>query len=120
MARSFMRVVGIILVLVGLVGFVEPFNGIFNLTPMHDVVHLLTGAVALAVSGSEKASRIYAWIFGVVYLIVAATGLLTANLLGMIPLKPADDVLHLVLGIAGLVVAYMATQKQAHTRSSAA
>lgn len=114
MARTFMRIVGIVLVVVGIAGFAVPLNGLMNLTPAHDVVHLLTGAIALLVSGSQKNSVLYAKIFGVVYLLVAGAGLFTSNLLGLIPLMPADTVLHFVLAVAALWIGFAPQAQREH------
>lgn len=119
MARWFMRVVGIVLVVVGVVGFFEPLRGIFNLTPAHDLVHLVTGAIAVVVSRSTPQSVWYARVFGVVYLLVAAAGLVTSNLFGLIPLMPADTILHFLLAVGALWIGFVGARHEMPTAVAA-
>ena len=119
MARTFMRIVGIVLVVVGIVGFVDPLKGIFDLTVAHNLVHLLTGAIALMVSRSSVQSVWYARIFGVLYLAVAVAGLVTGNLFGLIPLMPADTVLHFLLAVSALSIGFAVRPRGRVAASSA-
>jgi hypothetical protein len=109
---------GIVLVLVGILGFVmNPLLGVFQVSLIHNVVHLLTGAVLLlgAFVDTGRNARLVNIILGVVYLLVtvlgfAATGL-TNTLLGGTDAAPAintaDNVLHLLLGVVLVGVAFI-------------
>lgn len=98
------QVVGAVLTLVGVAGFLT--GGmllIFGINALHNGVHLLSGVLGLAAgfyAGGQWA-RSYNQGFGVVYLLVTALGFaapaLTASLLAI---NPADNFLHLALGIA--------------------
>jgi len=117
-AQVFSVVVGITLVAAGILGFFynasfgtgdgterDAVLGILDVNAWHNIVHLATGAVALAVAGSYGASRAYALLFGVVYLIVTLLGFIAGDgeeIFNVIPVNTADNVLHLLLGIAGL------------------
>jgi preprotein translocase subunit Sss1 len=81
MARTFMKVLGAVLVLVGIVGFFIPFTGLLDLTFTHNLIHLVTGIAALAVSGSSKNSVLLAKVFGVVYLLVGVLGLFVTDVM---------------------------------------
>lgn len=73
----------------------------FEVNGWHNLVHLASGAIGLAVMGSASGSRAYALGFGVVYGIVTLWGLIAGdNVLGLIPVNFADHLLH--LGIAAL------------------
>lgn len=104
MAKTYMKIVGAIFVLVGVVGFFFPFHGLLSLTHTHNLVHILTGLVALAVSGSNEKSILFAKIFGVIYLLVAVIGLFTRDVLGLIILEPADTIIHFVFAIVSMVI----------------
>lgn len=112
-AELYSLVFGAVLVLAGLLGFlvdtsfgvgsdVEGHNLIvFEVNGWHNLVHLASGAIGLAVMGSASGSRAYALGFGVVYGIVTLWGLIAGdNVLGLIPVNFADHLLH--LGIAAL------------------
>ncbi|MCQ6267077.1 DUF4383 domain-containing protein [Fictibacillus sp. WQ 8-8] len=70
-ARIFVRTLGIIFIVLGIVGFIIPMEGLFHLTPVHNIVHLASGIVAIIMSGTEAKAKLYAKVFGFVYLLVA-------------------------------------------------
>jgi glucose uptake protein GlcU len=97
------QVVGAVLTLVGVAGFVTGGTLlIFGINALHNVVHLVSGVLGLAAgfyAGGQWA-RYYNQGFGVIYLLVTALGFvapaLTASLLAI---NSADNFLHLALGI---------------------
>ena len=106
---------GVVFLLVGILGFVpgvtrdEMLLGIFHVNVAHNIVHLLSGAVALACGfASVSASRLYFRIFGVVYGLVAILGLVQGNtyLLGLISNNMADVWLHFAISITSLVLGF--------------
>ena len=123
-AQLYALLVGGTLVIAGIIGFfyssdfgspgdVDDVFGILAVNGWHNVVHLVTGALGLAALG--YAARAYAGGLGVVYLIVAIWGFIIGdgdNILGFIPVNTEDNVLHLLLGLAG-VGAYAATPADA-------
>ena len=123
-AQLYALLVGGTLVVAGIIGFfyssdfgspgdTDDVFGILTVNGWHNVVHLVTGALGLAALG--YAARAYAGGLGVVYLIVAIWGFIIGdgdNILGFIPVNTEDNVLHLLLGLAG-VGAYAATPADA-------
>src|SRR5215212_3747886 len=116
-ARLYAGVVGATLVVAGIIGFfysssfgspgdVDAVFGILDVNGWHNVVHILTGALGLlAFSAGVYAARQYSLALGVVYLVVAAWGFIVGDgdqILGIIPVNTEDNVLHLLLGLAGL------------------
>jgi hypothetical protein len=85
--------------------------GIFEVSVLHNVVHLLFGAVGLALARTVSGSRSYLIGGGVVYLVLWLYGLLIDVQPGgdsdFVPFNEADNWLHLGLGLAmiGLGVA---------------
>jgi hypothetical protein len=109
---------GIVFILIGILGFVpgitnnEMLLGIFHVNAAHNVVHLLSGAVALfAGMTSFGASRMYFRIFGVVYGLVAILGLMNMGqhtmLLGLISNNDADTFLHIGIAAVSLLLGFM-------------
>jgi hypothetical protein len=79
--------------------------GILDVNGWHNVVHIATGALGLAVARSYDGSRGYAIGLGIVYLVVAVLGFIAGNgdeIFNLIPVNTEDNVLHLLIGIAGL------------------
>jgi len=71
----------------------------------HNVVHILTGAIGLAVATSYGNARLYAIGLGAVYVVIAIAGFIAGDgetLLSIIPVNTEDNVLHLLIGVAGL------------------
>jgi Domain of unknown function (DUF4383) len=79
--------------------------GILDVNGWHNVVHILTGVIGLKAAGSYGAARGYAFIFGVLYLVVAALGFIAGDgeeLFNLIPVNTEDNVFHLLIGAAGV------------------
>lgn len=108
---------GVVFLVIGVLGFVPTLVpdgkllGIFQVNAFHNIVHILSGAVALfAGMTSVDYSKLYFKVFGVVYALVTVLGFLTGNgLLGLLPVNTADNLLHLVIAAAALYLGFMAT-----------
>jgi hypothetical protein len=104
-ARKVAMWVGVLVLVVGLAGFVPALVtdgkvlGLFLVDPLHNIVHLLTGALAIYASKtSEQATRTYFKVFGAVYALVTVSGFMTGTgLFGLLPVNEADNLLHLFL-----------------------
>lgn len=117
-AQLYALLFGAVLVVVGLLGFlIEPSFAVgddvkrdelilFDVNGWHNVVHLATGLVGLAVAGSALASRTYCLAYGAVYVLVTLLGLVALDgadvLLEIIPINGADNVLHALLAITAI------------------
>jgi hypothetical protein len=77
---------------------------VFEVNGWHNVVHIASGLFLLAMSPRRASARAGAIGFGVVYAIVTIIGLVDGNdVLGLIPVNPADNVLHIAISAAGIV-----------------
>ena len=110
---------GIVFLLVGVLGFVPGITtgqmllGIFHVNAVHNLVHLLSGAVALLTGlTSTAAARMYFRVFGIVYALVAVLGFIVGNglLLGLISNNMADTWLHVVIALVALALGFMAQE----------
>ena len=103
-------VIGVVLVLLGLVGFVNnPILGIFGVNVYQNVLHLVGGALILwlAMKGSAKSTNMWVGIIAlVVGLLWFAEGL-DGGLLNLIfGINAAISYLHIAVGVVSLGVAY--------------
>ena len=122
MARTACRIAGLTLLLFGLAGFVLPTMLGLHLTTVHNVVHLLTGLVALYVGFATTlgAARAFCLLFGTGYLLLALAGLVAPGTVASILGHPhvsagelaPDNALHAVLGAALFVVGWRAPTKK--------
>jgi hypothetical protein len=78
--------------------------GVFEVSVLHNVVHLLFGAAGLAMARSWNGARAYLIGGGAVYLVLWLYGLLIdkTSPANFVPVNTADDWLHFLLG-AGMV-----------------
>lgn len=113
MVNTFAWVFGIVLVLVGVLGYVPGvvndggmLLGIFEVDTMHNIIHLATGVLAILAVMMGYARR-YFQVFGVVYALVAVVGFVQGDtVLGLIGVNMADNVLHVVIAAAALWVGF--------------
>lgn len=104
-AKSVALYFGVFVLLVGVAGFVSFLSpggkvlGLFLVDPLHNVVHVLTGVLAIvAAKSSDKAVRMYFQVFGVVYALVTVLGFLTGTgLFGLLPVNIFDNLFHLAI-----------------------
>ena len=106
---------GVIFVLVGLAGYVPALTpdgkllGVFAVNGAHNLVHILTGVVALAIALASPANMsMFFKIFGVVYALVAVLGFFAGDqpLLGIIAHNMADMWLHVVIALVTLWIGF--------------
>jgi hypothetical protein len=104
------KIFGIVLVVVGILGFVPGITnngmllGIFEVSALHNIIHLLTGIIALVVvKKGDHAVRTFFRVFGIVYLLVLIVGIVQGNtVLGLFGVNMADHLLHLVIAAVSL------------------
>ncbi|MDX1900797.1 MAG: DUF4383 domain-containing protein [Gammaproteobacteria bacterium] len=106
-------VFGIVLLAVGILGFVPSLTtdgmlfGIFEVDNMHNGVHLLTGVLALVAVTNASYTKLYFKIFGVIYAIVAVWGFVADGNVLMMHMNMADNVLHAVIAVVALFAGFM-------------
>jgi hypothetical protein len=108
MAKTICKVLGVVFLLVGVVGFLMPTLLNAHLTPPHNVVHIVSGVIALyfGFAGTLSGAKTFALVFGVVYLGLGILGLAFGappdrmwHPLGVLDLGTADHAIHLLLGV---------------------
>lgn len=116
------RAVSIVFLAVGVLGFIPGITtnyddmafageesgamllGIFEVSVLHNIVHLLFGIAGLAMARTVAGARAFLIGGGAIYLVLWLYGLLIDkdSAANFIPVNSADDWLHLVLGIVML------------------
>ena len=125
-ARLYCLLVGAVLVIAGIIGFfyeasfatgdsirTDKVFGVLAVNGWHNLVHISIGALLLIAAGS--AARGAAMVVGVLYIVLCVLGFIaTSNsgigfvaendtLLRLVPVNNEDNVLHLILGITGVI-----------------
>jgi hypothetical protein len=128
-ARLYCLLVGAVLVIAGIIGFfyeasfatgdsirTDDVFGVLSVNGWHNVVHIAIGALLLIAAGS--AARGAALFVGILYIVLCILGFIaTSNsgigfiaendtLIKLVPVNNEDNVLHLILGITGVIAAY--------------
>lgn len=124
MVQGFSRVFGTVFLLIGVAGFFLPTTGpihdLLHLTTPHNAIHLATGIIFIAVSGSFQWSKIVSIVFGIVYAAVAVFGLFSTNIFGLVTVTPAIEVIHFAAAILALFVGLRASQPAAKSQTESA
>jgi hypothetical protein len=120
-AKWFAVVLGVVLLLVGLLGFIDnpivgaPTNGnqpLFVTDTVHNIIHIVSGLfllyAAYGLTGAARGNALIA--FGVVYALVLVLTLVDPNAFGLLqyPVNALDHGLHVVLAVASIAVGWMA------------
>ena len=120
-ARSYAKVVGVVIVLIGIGGLLlgeQSLFGVLNIDVAEDLIHLVTGGLMAAVGfrGSDSAVRTVVGGLGVVYLLVGVLGFFVPDLFGLLPHEyetVLDNLIHLSLGVLGIVVGFFVAARPA-------
>lgn len=116
MLKTIAVIFGIVMLAVGVLGFVPMFTpggyllGLFHVNTAHNIVHLLTGLVALLCGlNSSYASRLFFQVFGVVYGLVAILGFFyqDQHIFGLIANNVHDIWLHAVISLVALYLGFV-------------
>ncbi|WP_282798377.1 DUF4383 domain-containing protein [Streptomyces sp. CC224B] len=127
--------VGLVFLLVGVLGFIPGVTtdydsmkfashdsgaellGIFQISVLHNLVHLAIGVAGLVMARTASSARTYLLVGGAVYLILWLYGLLVGHhsSANFVPLNTADDWLHFALGIGMIALGTLLTRRSART-----
>ena len=119
-AQWFATLAGVVLVVAGIIGFFwdagfdtgssiegDAILGILEVNGIHNLVHLASGLLLLAVARKRSTARLGVLAFGLVYALVTLIGLVDGEtVLGLIPVNGPDNVLHILLTGAALLAAF--------------
>jgi hypothetical protein len=127
------RLVGLVFLVVGVAGFIPGITtnlydglefaghdgdaellGIFQVSVLHNIVHLLFGVAGLALSRTISGSRTFLVGGGAIYLLLWLYGLIIdrdsdAN---FVPLDSADNWLHFGLGVAMITLGLLLSRER--------
>jgi hypothetical protein len=111
MAKTVCKILGVVFLLVGVAGFAKPDLLGAHLNPPHNVVHIVSGVIALyfGFAGSISGAKAFSLVFGVVYLALGILGLAMGagpekmwTVVGGLHFGQVDHGIHIVLGVVFL------------------
>ena len=102
MAKTVAKIMGVLLLLVGVLGFTHVLDALgAHLTPAHNLIHIVSGVIALYLgfAGTLGGAKTFCLIFGLVYLALGIIGLVFGELhIGPLMLGKVDHGIHVLLG----------------------
>ena len=108
--------------LTGFDDFVSPdgqlLMGLFEVNPLHNVVHLVIGLAGLAMWSHLGTARMYGWLLAVGYGAAFVYGLFVAGMqepANFLALNTPDNWLHLISALAGLAIALWPARERTGT-----
>jgi uncharacterized protein DUF4383 len=107
MAKTVCKILGVVFLLVGVLGFAKSELLGAHLTTPHNVVHLVSGVIALyfGFAGTLSGAKAFSLVFGVVYLALGILGMAIGTgadrmwMLGPLHFGQADHGIHILLGV---------------------
>lgn len=132
------QVVGAVFLLVGILGFIPGITtnyeflalaghgsgalllGIFQVSVLHNVVHLLFGVAGILMARTHAQARNFLLYGGIVYLVLWLYGLFIGHdtPANFIPVNNADNWLHLILGLGMVALALLLSRNQDRSASA--
>ncbi len=130
--------VGAVFLLVGVLGFIPGITsdydtmafaehhseakllGVFQVSVLHNIVHLLFGIAGIAMSRAASTARSYLLVGGAVYLVLWLYGLFIDHdsAANFVPVNSADNWLHFVLGLGMIALGALLTRTTHTTRTT--
>lgn len=130
MAKTIAKFMGVVFILIGILGFLTPGLLGLHLGLAHNLVHLISGALALyfGFGGTLSRARLFCIVFGVVYALLGVVGFLLghagahtvesisahgqdsrlfAPLPGILELASPDHLVHILIGIVFLIGGFL-------------
>jgi hypothetical protein len=132
--QSVAALVGVVFVVVGALGFIPGITthysdlsfaghgsgakllGIFQVSILHNLVHLVFGLVGFALAKTAAGARNFLVGGGVVYLVLWVVGVIGAA--DWIPANTADNWLHFGLGIGMIALGFVTSRRQVRSAAT--
>jgi hypothetical protein len=125
-------VVGVVFLLVGILGFIPGITtnysemafaghqsgamllGLFQVSVLHNIVHLLFGIAGLAMARTVAGARNFLIYGGVIYAVLWLYGLLIdqSSAANFVPLNTADNWLHLLLAVVMIGLGFLLSRER--------
>jgi hypothetical protein len=118
MLRIITILFGVIFIFAGSAGYLPSLTkdglllGLFAVDSMHNLVHIVSGVVAIMAATSYGLTVLYLRIFGLLYTAVGLWGFYTNGDLYFMQVNMPDNILHIVLGVVIAYLGFSASRKE--------
>ena len=80
--------------------------GLFQIDPLHNKVHLVSGLLALAASTKARLAKLCLKFFGGIYALLGILGFMFPDEFLAMQVNGADNILHIVLGLVAVMLGF--------------
>ena len=113
LVKPLTKLLALAFIVLGIAGF---FTGdtlwIFEVDPIHNTVHIVSGLLGLMAMKTYTYSRLYLIMIGLIYGVVTVLGFaMNGDILGIFHANQADNLLHLVIASLSLTIGFGSKQK---------
>lgn len=111
MMRFIAIIFGIAFIFVGVAGFLPQFMaggllfGFFEASTIHNIIHIVSGVLAIMAATSYRYAKLYFRVFGIIYAIFAIAGIFNVDL-HVLFFNTADNVLNVLIAIVALYLGF--------------
>lgn len=119
MLKLFGILLGVLLIFIGVAGFLPTFKqngllfGFFEVDLWHNLFHIISGVLAIMAATSYKSIRLFLQVFGFIYTIIAIIGFWRGGELFITHNNLADNILYLIMGVLALYLGLSASSREA-------
>lgn len=116
--KTFSALFGVLFIAMGIMGFMPTFVtdgklfNIFEVTPTHNAIHLLTGVIAIFAATKQGYAKAYFIIFGILYAMAAVVGFMQDGDLYIMHSDQAGNIFHVVIAIIFLYIGLLFKSKR--------
>ncbi len=119
MIRLMAIIFGIAFIFGGVAGFLPGFMneglllGYFEVNSMHNIVHIVSGVIAIMAATRYRYAKLYFQIIGIVYAFVAILGFVLKGDLSfmMMHVNMADNFLHVIIAVVAIYLGFFTARR---------
>lgn len=119
MLRFAAVIFGIGFIFIGVAGFMPSFmkNGLllgyFTIDSIHNIVHIVSGVIAIMAATNFRYAKLYFKLFGILYGLVAIVGFVREGDLSfmMMYTNTADNILHAVIAVVAIFLGFFVAKR---------
>jgi hypothetical protein len=118
MLRFLAVLFGIAFIFAGVAGYLPMFQindllfGYFEVNNVHNVIHLVTGVLAIMAATSHVSAKFFFKLFGLVYAAIGIWGFWQSGDLIIMHMNLNDNILHVVVGVIALYLGFVTSRKE--------
>lgn len=112
MLRLLAILLGIAFIFAGVAGYMPTFMkdgllfGYFEVDSIHNIIHMVTGVLAIMAATSYRLTKIFFAVFGIIYAALGILGFWQGGNLFITHTNMASNIFHLVVGVIAIYLGF--------------